>query len=785
MKNVILTTPVRGISKGIVSDTNFVEYPPNTAEDAVNLTVAPDGVVARRAGFNTDKALATAINSVSVDAAYFWEPAPGARKLVEVRSGIVYVDGAALTSVQGALSITPNRTLVTAFTKEVPTGALPVASTRSEFFSKAEIDTSAITNSLVTGPPAVISTTYKFASGADSYIMKVTYTYPAPAPALPVGMVDRSSLYQFAASKNFLVITGAWNTPTVLWLSKDGAVRFQTFQVKYREYADVPDGVDVNEQPLASVVNAQLEANLLNRGWTTADLASYKAATGTMWPSKAMVPWKGKNATGVFTPADLNKIYFNTSSAPTGSLLKAVEVEKSTNPSATCAYGSRIWYSGFCGVEMGQYVAYTQLVSSSSFMGEDCGKCYAYNDPTGEFLNQPTAIDGGMIKIEGAKDINRLVPFKDGVVVFASNGVWAITGFNGQVFQGNAFNLYKITDEGCITGGGCVVANDMLLYVTSRGINAIAANDQSRSLAASSITEGVIGDYLVALFSTIPKGITSIEALPVVRSRTINSVCVNAVHDDVDNKVYFLIGAGSAKIATSTSYPAVIYSAGPFDYKAIIELDIKNSGFFRHEINNSGAQKLGYACRGWDRELVLFRGSLPLRLTAGAGTGATSFKDITDYTIDGGGLLSAVTRGDFTSSCTISTKNTLVDPDKQVAAVNFTFENSNYGTYPSNVDGSCKMKVIYDNHSGINSLRTSPEQEAYRHVPGREPNYATGDVYRTVQTRLKLRGHGKHFRMMLKSTGAQNFKLAGYSLDISYPYAELKRISTGAGGEDK
>lgn len=780
MKNVIITTPVKGLDKGVVSDTNFVEVPSGSAEEMVNLKIMPDGVVERRDGLHRDASLdpwgsTSTINNTKL---FFWEPVPGERHVVSVNPAGISVDGAPVVGPLFWASVNNKFSFAVAYYTQTPPGGADVASSASVWFNNAEHE-SALRSTSLSFPATNFVFQHYYDKAGVRYIKRTTISYSSASYELPYSTADAGSCLQFASSRNYFVITSPWSLPVVVWKGADGQFRGDYVDIKYRRYEDLPDGLGVTEQPAAAVTNANFETNLKNRGWTTADLTAYKAAAPTVWPSKAMVPWKGKNSTGIFTPADLNKVYFNTSSAPTGSLVLSMATDKITTPTAVCAANARLWYGGFNGKEMAQYVAYTQPVMSKAFMADACGSCIAYNDPTAEYLNQPTALDGGTIKIEGAKDIHRLVQFKDGVVVFAANGVWAITGLSGQVFQGNAFNLYKITDDGSTCGaGGVVEVGESIMYVSKQGIHRIVANPQSRSLMSESVTDGVIGDRMKTLLASLTDSQTRVmSGLPTVLPSylTRNSKSAVSVYDTIDDKAYFMIGQGQSVTATLPTTLQTTYHLSSFSFTES-ETWVYDTvrGAWNEYAVDLGTKQVDNAHRSWDGKAVFTRYARPFTFSGGSSAASNNYKDVTAFSAG----YTSVTYSEYPSYAVVSSKNAMVDPDKQLAAIRCTFENSNYGTYPSNTDGACKLSVIFDNHDGPSTVRTSPEQDAYRHVPGREPDYSTGNVYRTVQTNLKVRGHGRHFRIKLRSVGVQNFKLVGYALDVSYPTTEVRRVAS-------
>ena len=103
------------------------------------------------------------------------------------------------------------------------------------------------------------------------------------------------------------------------------------------------------------------------------------------------------------------------------------------------SYTGRAWYSGF-----DDKLYYTQILESDTHLGD----CFRVNDPTSEDFSDALATDGGYIVLPDTVGVKRLQVFGSSILVFADNGVWRISGTDGNLFDATDFTVFKITDSG-------------------------------------------------------------------------------------------------------------------------------------------------------------------------------------------------------------------------------------------------------------------------------------------------------------------------------------------------
>jgi len=156
---------------------------------------------------------------------------------------------------------------------------------------------------------------------------------------------------------------------------------------------------------------------------------------------------------GDFLPAILDKLFSGNNHAPRGHyILDAFNKNRSAvsgvvglttevtteRPNTTCFFAGRIWFA------CNSTVYFSQLLTDRF----KAGLCYQEADPTSEDVSDLIATDGGVIPIPEASKIIRILPNAGGILVFALNGVWNITGTNAG-FSALDISVNKVSPVGC------------------------------------------------------------------------------------------------------------------------------------------------------------------------------------------------------------------------------------------------------------------------------------------------------------------------------------------------
>lgn len=159
------------------------------------------------------------------------------------------------------------------------------------------------------------------------------------------------------------------------------------------------------------------------------------------------------------------------------------------NPNCCASAFGRIFYA------VDSTVSYSQVLVSS----QQAGNCYQNNDPTSETIPDLLDTDGGVIPLEDSVGIKALAPFRSGMLVFATNGVWYIYNADGG-FKATGFNISKISERGVSSERSIVEAEGSVYYFSNNGIMQIQTSD-FQVLTAQDITAQTIRTYFLANYS--------------------------------------------------------------------------------------------------------------------------------------------------------------------------------------------------------------------------------------------------------------------------------------------
>lgn len=243
-------------------------------------------------------------------------------------------------------------------------------------------------------------------------------------------------------------------------------------------------------------------------------LNTWNTAEGN-YPSNADVWWYFKNSSNVFDPATTaDNVTLSTGNAPQGhyilnafyqdrasaSGLSTTLVSTVTRPTTGTWFQGRVWYTGVSSFQAAagdanfytwtENIYFSQIVSGIT----DFGLCYQTNDPTSENLNSLLPTDGGVITIVGCGTIHKLWPVANGLLVFANNGVWFITGSQGIGFSANDYTITKISSIKVLSSKSFVDVMGLPFFWNEEGIYQVEAG-QGGQLSVQPITVGTILSY--------------------------------------------------------------------------------------------------------------------------------------------------------------------------------------------------------------------------------------------------------------------------------------------------
>lgn len=255
---------------------------------------------------------------------------------------------------------------------------------------------------------------------------------------------------------------------------------------------------------------------------STGYVSTWFSAEGN-YPSNSDSWWRFKDSSNIFNPAVTQpQVTLSLGQAPQGHyLLPAFNLNRSaasgisglttqittTRPSVGTWFQGRVWYTGVSAAfpATGDAAAYSW--SENIYFSQvnvnttrNFGACYQVNDPTSEDLFGILPTDGGVITIQGSGKIFKLFPIQNGMLVFAANGVWFITGSQGIGFSASDYTITKLSNVESISSTSFVDVMGLPYFWNEEGIYEVATQ-QGSSLAVNPITVGTI----LTFYNAIPK----------------------------------------------------------------------------------------------------------------------------------------------------------------------------------------------------------------------------------------------------------------------------------------
>lgn len=441
-------------------------------------------------------------------------------------------------------------------------------------------------------------------------------------------------------------------------------------------------------------------------------------------------------------------------------------------PSIVTEYAGRVWYAGFGGEVINgdsrspnlvSYVCFSQLVNSP----EDILKCYQKGDPSSRDASDIVDTDGGFIRISGASKIVSMVSLGRDLVVFAENGVWAVSGGSDYGFTATNYSVERISNYGCISTSSVIVEGDRSFYWSEDGIYA-TQRDQIGKLHVSSITQSTIQ--------------TLYENIDVTQKAK-----ATGVYDSFERKVRWLYNVDEELNNNNFVFELILNTeTGAFTKNRIYNLTTNTPEVIGFVLSNpyrkgsdvqtvvvSSASVTAASVPVVITETIRTSGIVSVKYLTVVFSGGTARITFSEYrnqqfldwkTANGVGVDASafILTGDITAGDS--------SVHKQVPYLVMHFfrtEMTATNGVPDNQSG-CLVRSQWDWASSVNSGKWSPQFQTYRY---RRPYFVTGPVYdngfETVVTRNKLRGRGRAFSLLIETETEKDCRIIGWNLSIN------------------
>lgn len=327
------------------------------------------------------------------------------------------------------------------------------------------------------------------------------------------GVVDVSDVEcQFTSGNGRLFVTHRrLNSFYVEYDVAGNTLSTHLIDIQIRDFqGDLTDPLAVDARPAVAIgaLTAAHRYNLENQGWTLANLTAWDTARTDM-PSNSDVSWYFKSATDTFDFTTVNDRSVGTSAAPKGHFVYNVyninrsskvasavdEVITQERFTTNAFHAGRVFYAGLKVSTHTSRIYFSQVIEDPS----QYGKCYQTNDPTSEKLFDELPTDGGVIDILDAGFVLKMLPMQNALMVFATNGIWAITGSQGIGFAATDYSINKISSNVNISHTSFVDVEGTPYWWNLEGIYTISLDRQTNSQRVQPITDGAIRKFYLAI----------------------------------------------------------------------------------------------------------------------------------------------------------------------------------------------------------------------------------------------------------------------------------------------
>ena len=286
--------------------------------------------------------------------------------------------------------------------------------------------------------------------------------------------------------------------------------------LEIRDLTGVDDSLSVGERPTSSLTVLH-EYNLRNQGWhhdvrttaqTTANPITFWDGLRADWPSNADVWWYYVDSFSQFSVDQVNTLSIGNSPAPKGhfflnpffedretvsGLSPITDVTTSgKRPSTGAFFASRVWYAGIPVTGWNSNLYFSQIVLDPL----DYGKCYQSNDPTSSEQFDLLSSDGGVLTILDCGTIFHLHTVQNFLLVFASNGVWAISGNEGTGFKATDFTVSKISEFSVVGSDNIVSVDGTPMWWNTDGIYRVGIDETTNAISVESISDALIKTFV-------------------------------------------------------------------------------------------------------------------------------------------------------------------------------------------------------------------------------------------------------------------------------------------------
>lgn len=300
-----------------------------------------------------------------------------------------------------------------------------------------------------------------------------------------------------------------------------------------RDFEGWPEHVSVDTR--STTLQTTHLYNLRNQGWPNLTrglnggierpIEKFRQQLGS-YPSNSDVWWLYRNADNEFDPnIGVDADFGDNTAAPKGHFIlnafyqdrhKAWStttfghsnipatlgvVQTPRRPSVAAFYAGRAWYSGVEERGYNSNIYFSKIIETTVLRDDEHGQCYQQQDPTSPEGGDLLPSDGGVINIPEIAAVTALIPRDEGIYVFATNGIWLISGNEGIGFTATDYSVRKVSNiQSFDSSNSYVDAEGNTYWWAPDGIYGFVVDPQTNATTIKNFSN----DTIKTFFNLIP-----------------------------------------------------------------------------------------------------------------------------------------------------------------------------------------------------------------------------------------------------------------------------------------
>ena len=327
--------------------------------------------------------------------------------------------------------------------------------------------------------------------------------------------------------------------------------------------------------------------------------------------------------------------------------------------------------------------------------------------------------DGGVIQIQGCGSIHKLFPIQNGLLVFADNGIWFITGSQGIGFTANDYTITKISAVRAVSNTSFVDVLGMPFFWNEEGIYMTVQSQNGVQV------EPITVETILTFYNDIPKD---------------SKLYVRGDYDPISYIIQWTYRS-TAEAGLSNRY----------QFDSALSFNTITKAFYPYSFgNNSSCYVNGVVYINYPTGTLIpqfkYLTSVGSEFTFSEENDDVNWVDFYSYDNTGVNYLSS-----FTTAYNLSIAPIWPSMTKAIAK----WQPIYAMVYSRNtVPTQYLIQGVWDFASSGNSGKYSTQQLIYNN----EPNFGM------IRRRIKIRGHGESLQLFFQSVPGQPFDIMGWSI---------------------